>query len=205
MAHTTLPPFFLKHLTPKNFGQWGCSSEQFVAHVLFLGPWTSLRGTQLPKTTLCGIPRCVVWCVVDVLYCVVLCCGVVCRCGVCSKFSSVRPKFGRSPDSPPPDRPKFLSFFPLPPHFHSLFLLWVVSLNVGGVIEGWDPQMCMFGLSGCRVKPRRPQSRETSPKSNERTNKRGRKNENSGGKGKKRAKLWAPTLRGSHDSGPHLF
>ena len=67
---------------------------------------------------LCGIARCV-W---------------VCRHGVCSKFSLVRPKFGRSPDSPPldpspadpppPDRPKFRSFFffpPLPPLF-SFFL-----------------------------------------------------------------------------------
>ena len=38
-------------------------------------------------------------------------------------------------DPPPPDRPKFRSFFSLsPPPFHSFFSLWVVfSLNFGGV------------------------------------------------------------------------
>ena len=54
--------------------------------------------------------------------------------------------------------PKISRFFlPLPPLF-SFFLpfLGVVSWNFGGVIEGRDPQMCTFGLSGCRVKPRRP-------------------------------------------------
>ena len=73
-------------------------------------------------------------------------------------------------DISPPDRPlpaplpldpllcrtaqKFRSFFPLPPQF-SFFLL---SLG-GPFVEFWwcfwDPQMCMFELSGCRVKPRR--------------------------------------------------
>ena len=102
------------------------------------------EGPPLPKTTLCGISRCVVWCVG-----VVLCCGVVCRCGVCSKFSWVRPKFGRFPDSPPPDplprlpplrrtppppdRPKFRSFFALFQHsFRFLFL----SLG-GRFVELW--------------------------------------------------------------------
>ena len=28
-------------------------------------------------------------------------------------------------------------------------------VEFGGVFEGVDPQMCTFGLSGCRVKPRR--------------------------------------------------
>ena len=71
--------------------------------------------------------------------------------------------------------------------------------------------MCTFGLSGCRVKPRwlwgirgftrqpensqrahfRPPALQTPPKFNERTSKRGRKNENCGGRGKKRAKCWA--------------
>ena len=73
----------------ENLGQWGCS---FVVHVLFFGPWTTLRGTSLAQNhpvrddpSWCG-------CVV-----VVLCCVVVCRCGVCSKFSWVRPKFGPGP------------------------------------------------------------------------------------------------------------
>ena len=61
------------------------------------------------------------------------------------------------PDPPPLDRPKFRSFCsPLPPPFSLLFpLLAVLSLNFGGVFEGRDTEMCTFGLSGCRVKPRR--------------------------------------------------
>ena len=40
-------------------------------------------------------------------------------------------------------------FFPRPPLF-SFFLplLGVVSWNIGGVIEGRDPQMCTFGVLG---------------------------------------------------------
>ena len=47
----------------------------------------------------------------------------------------------------PPDRPKFRSFLPS---------LGVFSLNFGGVLEGRNHEMCTFGLSDCRVKPRRP-------------------------------------------------
>ena len=36
-------------------------------------------------------------------------------------------------------RHNFLSFFPL---------LGVLSLDFGGVFEGWDPQMCTFGVLG---------------------------------------------------------
>ena len=76
-------------------------------------------------------------------------------------------------------RPQFRSFFlSLGGLFLSFFSLWgVVSclffslwgssrvllsltggrfVEFGGVFEGVDPQMCTFGLSGCRVKPRRP-------------------------------------------------
>ena len=58
----------------------------------------------------------------------------------------------------PLDRPKFRSFFTLSRRTIRSFLpsLGVFSLNFGGVFEGRDPQMCTFGLSGCRVKPRRP-------------------------------------------------
>ena len=128
------------NLTPENLGQWGCPSGQFAAHVLFSGPWTSLRGTPLAQDH----PVC----------CVVLCCGVSVRCVF--KFFVVRPRFGRFPSAgpPPPDRPKF-RFFSLSRHyFHSFFLLGVFSWNFGGVIEGRDPQLCTFGLTGCRVKPR---------------------------------------------------
>ena len=62
------------------------------------------------------------------------------------------------PDNPPPDRPKFRSFFSLlPPQFSFFFLsLGVLSWNFVGVLEGRNPEMCTFGLSGCRVKPRLP-------------------------------------------------
>ena len=72
----------------------------------------------------------------------------------------------------------FALFFPSPTTiFILLSLLWcgccgfcwfelpwtlslcVLSLNLGGVFEGRDPEMCTFGLSGCRVKPRRLQGR----------------------------------------------
>ena len=46
-----------------------------------------------------------------------------------------------------------LSFFPLPPQF-SFSLSVVFSWNFD-VFEGRDAQMCTFGLTGCRVKPRR--------------------------------------------------
>ena len=56
--------------------------------------------------------------------------------------------------------PKFRSFFRLPPPFRSFCLsLCVFLLNFGGVCEDRDPQMCTFGLSGCRVKPRRLRGR----------------------------------------------
>ena len=60
-----------------------------------------------------------------------------------------------APDLPAPDRPKFRFFFPLPLPFRTFSRpLGVSSLTFGGVYEGRDPQMCTFGLSGCRVKPR---------------------------------------------------
>ena len=147
--------------------------------------------------------------------------------GVCSRFSWMRPRFGCSPGpplprTPPPQDPKspaqnfalfsfsrhnFLSFFPL---------LGVLSLNFGGVLEDWDPQMFTFGISGCRPAALGPpgfqttarelqtctfQGRaiQTPPKFNERTPKRGRKER----------KLWQERKKGqnfgppTHPSGPH--
>ena len=61
-------------------------------------------------------------------------------------------------DRPSPGPPKISLFFSLSRHKIRSFLpsLGVFSLNFGGVFEGRDPQMCTFGLSGCRVEPRRP-------------------------------------------------
>ena len=52
---------------------------------------------------------------------------------------------------------KFRSFFFPPPAtiFILLSLSWVLPLHFVGVFEGRNPEMCTFGLSGCRVKPRR--------------------------------------------------
>ena len=81
------------------------------------------HGPPCEGPTLCGIPRCVVLC------CVVLCCVVL-----CSKFSWVRPKFGRSPQLPPLRRTAqnlALFFFPLLPQFSFFLLSW------GRFVEFW--------------------------------------------------------------------
>ena len=120
-------------LTPKNLGQWGCSSGQFVAHVCFLGHGPPCEGPPLPKTTLCGL------CCVSLL----LWCGVSVRCVFkifvgASKIWAlllIPPSMGPLlPDSSLRWSAKnFALFFPLPPQF-SFFLplLWVFSLNFGG-------------------------------------------------------------------------
>ena len=57
-------------------------------------------------------------------------------------------------DRPSPGTPKISLFFPSPQN--SFFS----SLSEGLFVEFWwcFPQMCTFGLSGCRVKPRRPEN-----------------------------------------------
>ena len=89
--------------------------------------------------------------------------GVFNMCWACSTFLLHGPSSAGTPPDPAPHGPPsprtaqnfalfslsrhiFLSFFPL---------LGVFSWNFGGVFEGRDPQMCTFGLSGCRVEPRR--------------------------------------------------
>ena len=163
-------------LTPKNIGQWGCCSEQFVAHVLFFWPWTSLRGTSLAQDhpvrdpplccVVCRLLRCVA-----VLCCVVVCVvvwsvGAVCVqdfCG-CVQDLGAPPRLPPPPDpllvsrtSPPPDRPTFRFFFPSPATIFILSSsLWGSSRGILVVLlKRHDTQMCTFGLSGCRVKPRR--------------------------------------------------
>ena len=84
------------------------------------------------------------------------CLLVVCVCVVCVVCGGCVQDFGASPPDPPSTGPpkSSLFFFSLPPKI-SFFLL-----SLGGVlVEFWwcsedqDPQMCTFGLSGCRVKP----------------------------------------------------
>ena len=89
----------------------------------------------------------------------------VCLCGVGVGFTvSV---WGFQSCSVPPEPPfpwtaqNFALFFSLSRRKIRSFLpsLGVFSLNFGGVFEGWNPQMCTFVVSGCRVKPRRLRGR----------------------------------------------
>ena len=81
------------------------------------------------------------------------CCG--CGCCGCCWFGLPWTTFSRTPpplDTPPRDHPKLRSFSSLSRHrFRSFCVsLGVFSLNFGG-FEGRNPEMCTFGLSGCRV------------------------------------------------------
>ena len=124
LAHTTFGPdrllaqttffyqtFFCPNLcepslTPKNL-----SSGHFVAHVLFFGLWTSLRGTLVAQDHPVRDPP---------LCCVVLCCVFKIFMGA-SKIWALPPTLP-PPDPPTPDRPKFRSFFPPFPPQCSFFL-----------------------------------------------------------------------------------
>ena len=152
--------------------------------------WSTLANPILANPFLCVVWCCgwcwvgccwCVWVVVFVLCCVfstcLLCCCVLrfvwCYCGSCGvccllfvvvfvvRVGGVVVGLDHpAPDSPPPDRPNFRSFFSVSRHhFRSSSLsLCVFSLNFGGFGEDRDPQMCTFGLSACRVKPWRPES-----------------------------------------------
>ena len=134
------------------------------------------------------------------------------------------------PGPPSAGPPKIsLFFFPFPPPFPLfLSLSGVFSLNFGGVFEDRDPQMCTFGLSGCRVKPRRPhqtgppglahdspnskraQTRGTCASkhhqnSTRRPPERHRNSETVAGREEKARNFGPPTLRGPTLSGPHPF
>ena len=121
--------------------------------------------------------------------------------------------FGRLPGppplqrtTPPPDRPKFRSFFSLSRRkFHSFFSLWgVFSLNFGAVFEGWGAQKNTFGLSKTRTFER-PGASNTTKIPREDPPRERRKNEISSGREKKSAKFWAPPHFGPQPFVPHLF
>ena len=142
---------------------------------------------------------------------------------VCSRFLGL----SRTPlrrNALPLDRPKFRSFFSLPPEIHSFFSLWeVFSLNFGGVFEDWDAQMCTFGLSSCRAAPpdravgasHDPENSkrahlsvpafQTPPKFHETPKREKKERKMWRGERKKSAKFWAPHPSGPHTSGPHPF
>ena len=94
------------------------------------------------------------------------------------------PRTALPPDRPSQDRPNSRSFFPLPPQ-NSLFSSLSGGSSCGILmvfLKDGNLKCARLEFSGCRVKPRRPQSR------------RGFKKENCGGRGKK-ARNRGPTLR----------
>ena len=109
----------------------------FVAHVLFFGPWTSLRGTPHAQDHPVRDPA---------LCCVsLLCCGVVwCVGAVCvQNFLGCVQNLG-VPDSPPPDplrrtAQNFALFFHFPPLFSLFFSLWGSSRGILVVFEASVP------------------------------------------------------------------
>ena len=134
--------------------------------------------------------------------------------------------------APPLDRlsagpPKISLFFSVSRRkFHSFFSLWgVFSLNFGGVFEGRGPEMCMFGLSGCRVKPRRLRGRrfftqqlenskrahlsalalQTPPKFHEKTPREGRKERILRRETEKKREMLGSPHPSGHPSGPCPF
>ena len=182
----------------------------------------------------CGV-WCVVWCGVVCVCAVWRGCwfhgfmvwGFTCGCWfgrVRDRPSEDRP----SPDRPSRDRPSpgppfpwtaqnFALFFSLSRRKVRSFLpsLGVFSWNFGGFCEDRDPQMYTFGLSGCRVKPRRLRDRlgftrqpenskrahfrtlalQTPPKFHGRTSKRGKKRMKIVAGEKNSEILGPPTLR----------
>ena len=154
------------------------------------------------------------------LFVVVVLLLLLCAWWVCSGPLRRTP-LRRTPSAGPPTL-----FFSLSRNSFILFSLswWSFSLNFGGVFEDRDPQMCTFGLSGCRVKPRRPH--QTGPpglahepqtpnvhisgfrpskhhqNSTRRHPERHNENETVAGKGRKSAKFGPPTLRGPTLRGP---
>ena len=139
---------------------------------------------------------------------------------------SGEPPSAGQPSAGPPKISLF--FFPPPATFFILLSLGVLSLNFGGVFEGRNPGMCTFGLSGCRVKRRRPHQTgppglaHDSPRTpnvhisgprrfkhhqNSTNGPQEKKEERKLWReyGKKSAKFWAPHPSGLHPSGPHFF
>ncbi len=158
--------------------------------------------------------------------CVVLCCLVLCevccvRCGGvsvgCSRFSWVRPKFGRTPlsrTSPQPDRPSArppLSPTAPPPDLRSFFLSPAGNFILSSLSGGSSRCILVVFLKAGALKCAhfRGKALQTPPKFHERTPKREKKEKQIvTGERKKSAKFWPPTLRGPtpsrfHPSGLH--
>ena len=114
--------------------------------------------------------------------------------------------------------PKFRALFPSPAPIFALFVsLWGSSRGFLVVFESAGALKCArLEFLGCRVKPRRvrsrlgftpqpespnvdiwgPRSPKTPPKFKKKTPRENRKNENCGGRGKKKAKFWGVRRKG---------
>ena len=212
---------FGHRVLPANFGQSVFGQSVFGQSVF---------GQSVCGQFVCVCVLCVL-CVLCVVVCVVCCCGVVwcgvvcccvllcvvggCVCGSCWWCGCW---FG--PPYAPSAGPPKISLFCFPSFRSFCLSLCVFSLNFGGVFEGRDPEICTFGLSGCRVKPRRlrgrrgftrqpenskrahltPPALQTPQKFHEKTPRERQKEQKWGGRGKKSAKFWPP-----HPSGPPPF
>ena len=152
--------------------------------------------------------NCVVWC--GEVWCVVLWCVGGCVFKIFVGASKICSPLRRTP--PPPDRPNFRAFVPLPPQFSFILpSLWGSSRGILVVCVGGTFRCALFFLSK-RAHFRAP-TLQTPPKFHEKTPREGRKKENCGGRGEKSSKFLAPTLlgatlrgptiRGPHPSGPH--
>ena len=136
-----------------------------------------------------------------------------------------------SPDPPPPDTPPPDHLPPDPPKislfFSSPATIFILSSSLGGpfveflvvFLKAGTLEMCTFGLSGCRVKPRRlwgsrgftrqpenskrahfraPSASNTTKIPRHDPQERKERKKIVAGKGKKSAKFWPPTFRGLH-------
>ena len=122
---------------------------------------------------------------------------------------------------PPPDNPPKISlFFPSSRHKFSFSLSWGPLVEFCWCLKRRGPEMCTFGLSGCRVKsappdragvshdsPRNPNVHISGPRrfkhhqtSTKGPQERERRKKIVAGGGKKRAKFWAPHPSGLHPS-----
>ena len=90
-------------------------------------------------------------------------------------------------DLPHPNRPKIRAFFPLPPHFRSIFCLGCILVDLWPRVAAMNHPNCAFGLFF--VKPRRPVGRRGSHKMTP-------------DPPFEPSPFWAPHSSGPHPSGP---
>ena len=193
--------------------------------------WDKLQNrTRDKKNEMCECVGVVCVCVLVWCVCVCVCwCGVcvcvLCVCCVCWSKICVLPRTPRPSagpplrrTAPPPDRPKFRSFFSFShPRFHSFFSLWGSSrvffpLSGGLLVEFWwcfwsvgTSNVLVFALRlSCERRPRRHPEREKKTREDPQREKKEKKARNFGPPTLRGPTLRAPTLRGPTLRGPTL-